>query len=90
MPEHGTLTNGVVAGDRPGQSECCQGRSLAKTWVGRQEIAAMFPWEAELVGAVLGSVGDLCRATSGEGETEPKQIGEGTQDSTGPQDSPET
>jgi hypothetical protein len=28
--------------------------------------------------AGLGSVGDLCRATSGEGETEPKQIGEGT------------
>jgi len=33
-------------------------------------------------GAVLGSFGDLCRATSGEGETEPKQIGEGTQDGT--------
>ncbi len=30
----------------------------------------------------MGSVGDLCRATSGERETEPKQIGEGTHDST--------
>ncbi len=34
-------------------------------------------------GAVQGSLGDLRRATSGEGETEPKQIGEGTLDSTG-------
>ncbi len=41
---------------------------------------AMF--EHRLFGAVLGSLGDLCRATSGEGETEPKQIGEGTQDGT--------
>ena len=31
-------------------------------------------------GAVLGSVGDLRRATSGERETEPKQIGDGTRD----------
>ena len=36
-----------------------------------------------MFGPVLGSVGDLRRATLwGEGETEPKQIGEGTQDST--------
>jgi hypothetical protein len=33
-------------------------------------------------GAGQGCVGDLCRATSGEGETEPKQIGKGTKDST--------
>ena len=46
--------------------------------------------ELELFGAVRGSVGDLRRATSGEGETEPKQIGEGTPDSTERQNSPET
>jgi hypothetical protein len=34
------------------------------------------------VGAALVSPGDLCRATSGERETEPKQIGEGNQGST--------
>jgi hypothetical protein len=39
-------------------------------------------------GAVPGSVGDLRRATSGEGETEPKQIGEGAQDGTEPLDLP--
>ena len=33
-------------------------------------------------GTALGSLGDLCPATSGEGETEPKQLGEGTQGST--------
>ena len=32
----------------------------------------------------------MCRATSGEGETEPKQIGEGTPDSTEGQIPPET
>ena len=40
------------------------------------------PGGLELWGAVPGSVGDLRRATSGEGETEPKQIGEGTRNST--------
>ena len=35
-------------------------------------------------GAVLGSVGDLRRATSGGRATEPKQIGDGTQDGTEP------
>jgi hypothetical protein len=41
------------------------------------------PEEFQLLGADLGSVGDLCRATlQGDGETEPKQIGEGIQDST--------
>jgi hypothetical protein len=36
----------------------------------------------ESFGAVRGSLGDLRRATSGEGEMEPKQIGEGAPDST--------
>jgi len=46
--------------------------------------------ELALVGAAPGSLGDLCRATSGEGETEPKQIGEGARGSTQPRDPTET
>ena len=50
----------------------------------------VFLEKLELFGAVQGSVGDLCRATSGGRETEPKQIGDGTLDSTEQLDSPET
>jgi hypothetical protein len=58
-------------------------------WVDRKRLLC-FPVELKLLGAVVGCHGDLCRATSGEGETEPKQIGEGTHNSTEPQASAET
>ena len=41
-----------------------------------------------MLGAAQGSLGDLCRATPGEGETELKQIGEGTPGSTESHDPP--
>jgi hypothetical protein len=41
----------------------------------------MFRESVVPIRAVLGRLGDLDRATLGEGETEPKQIGEATQDS---------
>ena len=58
-------------------------------WVNTKRTLC-FPGGLKLLGAVLGSVGDLCRATPGEGETEPKQIGDGTQDSTERRDGPGT
>jgi hypothetical protein len=69
------------------QIETCRPTTLQ--WVIRKR-ALCFPAELQLFGADQGSLGDLCRATSGEGETEPKQIGEGSLVSTEPQASPET
>jgi len=54
----------------------------------QQAITILQGRASECFGAVLGSVGDLRRATSGEGETEPKQIGDGTQHSTERHSSP--
>jgi len=50
-------------------------------WTGSR-LSVGFPEGLSSIRRVLGSVGDLCRATSGERETEPKQIGDGTQDTT--------
>ncbi len=51
--------------------------------MGRGHCCGLAQAELKRLGPILGSLGDLRRATSGEGETEPKQIGEGTQDRTG-------
>ena len=55
----------------------------SREWAHRN-LSLHFLAELELLGAVWGSLGDLCRATTGVRETEPKQIGEGTPDSTEP------
>jgi hypothetical protein len=47
-------------------------------WVGRK-MSLCVSGRPQLFCFDLGSVGDLRRATSGEGETEPKQIVDGTQ-----------
>ena len=78
-------TRQLFLSERP-HSVAWQGCLLPIAVVGRQEASAEV--DLELLGAVLGSLGDLCRATSGERETEPKQIGEGTPDSTKRHDSP--
>ncbi len=58
----------------PDEGFGAQLKGLLRTRVGQDKNSAF--------GAILGSLGDLRRATSGERETEPKQIGEGIQDGT--------
>ncbi len=63
------------------------GRGEDANWTTDEDRYVIPAW-LERFGTVIGCLGDLCRATSGEGETEPKQIGEGTDDSTERQHSP--
>ena len=63
------------------------GKGLGPGLAGPPETIAVV--EFEWFCPVMGYFGDLCRATSGEGETEPKQIGEGTHDWTEGRDSRE-